>query len=327
MAESRAKQWVGYRPEIRIVDCTIRDGGLMNDHRFTDRVVHAVYQACCLGGIDYMEAGYKGDRRLYQGKKDGKWRFCDEDDLKRMVEAAGEAAGRSKVSVMADVDRTDAAALLPKDQSVITLIRVATYIHQIPAAIELVRRCHDLGYETCLNLMALSTVPLDEVIEALALVAASPADCVYVVDSFGSLYSEQVRYWVELYLAQVGKAGKQVGIHTHNNQQLAFANSIEAIVRGANYIDGSLAGLGRGAGNCPTELLAGFLHNPRYRLRPLISCIQHAVEPLRQEFNWGPDIAYMLSGLYNQHPRAAMEFDEGPHKGDWERFYDLITEA
>ncbi len=326
MTENRARRWVGYRPEIRIVDCTIRDGGLMNDHKFTDEVVQAVYHACSAGGIDYMEIGYKGARGMYTEGEHGKWRFCSEDDLKRVVESGDGLVSRTKLSVMADVDRTDHKNdLLPREDSEISMVRVATYIHQIPAAIELVTAAADKGYETCVNIMALSTAPRNELEGALELLAKCPTGAIYVVDSFGSLYGEQVREYVDLYLSHAGPAGKEVGVHNHNNQQLAFANTIEAIVRGANLVDGSLAGMGRGAGNCPTELLAGFLHNPRYHLRPLIHCVQHHIEPLRQDVRWGFDIPYMLCGLLNQHPRSAMEFNESDRHADWVAFYDEIT--
>jgi len=108
------------------------------------------------------------------------------------------------------------------------------------------------------------------------------------------------------YLKVCGDAGKQVGIHAHNNQQLAYANTIEAIIQGANRLDATFAGLGRGAGNCRLELLIGFLKNPSYRLRPILRCIEEYIEPLRESMPWGFDLPYMLTGLMNQHPRAAM---------------------
>ena len=108
----------------------------------------------------------------------------------------------------------------------------------------------------------------------------------YVVDSFGANYSEQTHLLIEKYLSYAEPHGKQVGMHAHNNQQLAFANTIEAIIKGANMLDASMAGLGRGAGNCPIELLVGFLHNPKYRLRPILHCIQQHIEPLREKLMW-----------------------------------------
>ena len=83
----------------------------------------------------------------------------------------------------------------------------------------------------------------------------TPANVLVVVDSFGSMYSEQIELLVKKYLEFGRQTGKDVGMHAHNNQQLAFANTIEAIIHGANRVDASMAGLGRGAGNCPMELL------------------------------------------------------------------------
>ena len=85
-----------------------------------------------------------------------------------------------------------------------------------------------------------------------------------MVDSFGSLYGEQIARLVKKYLGRLEGTGKEVGIHAHNNQQLAFANTIEAIILGSDRADATMDGLGRGAGNCPMELLLGFLRNPRF---------------------------------------------------------------
>jgi len=146
------------------------------------------------------------------------------------------------------------------------------------------------------------------------------------VDSFGALYSEQIQLLMEKYIRYAQASGKQVGMHGHNNQQLAFANTIEALIKGADMLDASMAGLGRGAGNCPIELLVGFLHNPKLRLRPILQCIQQHIEPLRKELMWGFDTPYMLTGFLNQHPRAAMNFNAGADRGDIVKFFDLITE-
>ena len=206
------------------------------------------------------------------------------------------------------------------------MIRVAAYIHQVPLAMDMVKDAHDKGYETTVNLMAVSNVQERELDEALAILAESEAGGIYVVDSFGSLYSEQVHYLVEKYLQYSSPSGKQVGIHAHNNQQLGFANTVEAIIKGANLIDATLSGLGRGAGNCPMELLVGFLHNPKYRVRPLLKCIQEEIAPLRSKMRWGFDTAYMITGLMNQHPRAAIKFNAGEDPDDILTFYDSMQD-
>ena len=280
---------------------------------------------CVDAGIDYMEVGYKGSRKNIVAGEYGAWKYSTEEDIRRIV---GDKPGKTKLSVMADAERCDYHEdILPKSESALDMIRVATYISQSPTALDMVKDAHDKGYETCVNLMSVSTVPERELDEALDLLATSEAKAIYLVDSFGALYSEQVEYLVRKYLHYARAAGKDVGIHAHNNLQLGFANTIEAIVMGANFLDATMAGLGRGAGNCPMELLIGFLHNPKYHLRPVLKCVQETVEPLRAKLGWGFDLPYMLCGFLNQHPRAAIKFNAAEEPGDIVKFYDTIEEA
>ncbi|MCP5518036.1 MAG: nucleoid-structuring protein H-NS [Verrucomicrobiales bacterium] len=322
--ESPAGRWLSYRPEIKVLDCTIRDGGLMNNHHFSDDVVKAVYTACAESGVDYMELGYKATRKGIVAGEHGCWKYCLEDDLRRIV---GDNPTSLKLSVMADAERCDYQEdIAPKSESVIDMIRVACYVHQIPTALDMVKDANDKGYETTVNLMAVSTVPDRDLNEALELLAGCEAQAIYVVDSYGSLYSEQVRYLVKKYLTYCKESGKEVGMHAHNNLQCAFANTIEAIILGANRLDSTMAGLGRGAGNCSTELLLGFLHNPKYDLRPVLRCVQDHIEPMRAKLRWGFDLPYMITGQLNQHPRAAIKYNATEPREDIVKFYDSVNE-
>ena len=316
-------EWISYREEIRVMDCTIRDGGLMNDSKFSDDVVRGVYDACVEAGVDYMEIGYINSRDQFPPSEFGPWRHCREEDLRRIV---GDNDNDLKLSAMADAEKSDYKEdILPADHSVLDMIRIATYIHQIPLALDMIKDAHDKGYETTLNLMAASTVPESEIDEALALLMKSEVGSVYVVDSFGAMYGEQIESLMDKFLAATSGTGKEVGIHCHDNQQLGFANTITAIVKGANMLDASIAGLGRGAGNCQIELLIGFLHNPKYRLRPILHCIQEHIEPMRSKLLWGYDYPYMITGMLNEHPRSGMAFNLTKDKGDIVKFYDDIT--
>jgi len=317
--------WIAYRPQIKLVDCTVRDGGLMNDHAFDDKTIKAVYETCVEAGIDYMELGYKSSKKIYAPDQFGCWKHCDEDDIRRIV---AENPTSLKLVAMADAERTDYHEdILPAEKSVLDMIRVATYIHQIPEALDMIKDAHDKGYETTVNIMAASTVQEKELNDALELLVVSEVQVIYLVDSFGAFYSEQIRELVNKYLSYARPAGKEVGIHTHNNQQLAYANTIEALITGANYLDASLAGLGRGAGNCQMELLLSFLHNPKFRIRPVLKCIQDYIEPMREKLRWGFDIPYMITGHLNQHPRSAMKFmaDDSNRKNIVD-FFDSIME-
>ena len=312
--------WITYRPEIRVLDCTIRDGGLINDHQFDDELVGAVYRACVDAGVDYMEIGYKASKKLAAASKSGAWRCCEEDDIRRIV---GDNPTPLKISVMADAGKCDwRTDIVAKDKSIIDMVRVACYVYQIPEAVEMIQDAHQKGYEVSANLMAVSTIQEAELDQALEVLAQTPAQTIVVVDSNGALYAEQIEILVKKYLGAVQGTGKQVGIHAHNNLQLAFANTIEAIIHGANRLDATMAGLGRGAGNCPMELLLSFLRNPKFDLRPVLKLLQEHFLPLRQKLEWGPLVPYNITGALNQHPRAAIELLDSPQRDNYVEFYD-----
>jgi 4-hydroxy 2-oxovalerate aldolase len=316
--------WITYRPELKVLDCTIRDGGLINDHMFDDGFVQAVYQACVEAGIDYMELGYKASKKLFAPDEFGAWKYCDEDDLRRIV---GENHTDLKLTAMADAGKSDwRTDILPKKESVLDVIRVAFYVHQVSEAVDMIRCAADRGYEVTANLMAVSTAQENEVDQALEVLAETPATTLVVVDSFGSLYAEQVELLVKKYRKYGEATGKVVGMHAHNNQQLAFANTIEAIIHGANRVDASMGGLGRGAGNCPMELLIGFLRNPKFKLRPIYQVLENCLLPLSRQFEWGPLPQYNITGQCNQHPREAMAARaDAQHRDKYVEFYDRLV--
>ena len=315
---------ISYRPDIKVVDCTIRDGGLVNNFYFDDEFVRNLYTANVAAGVEYMEFGYKASKEIFDVKEFGKWKFCDEQDIRDIV---GDNNTDLKISVMADVGRTDYKKdIIPKTDSVIYMIRIATYINTIPAAIEMIHYCAEMGYETTINIMAVSTAAESELDLALDLLAQSEVGTIYLVDSYGSLYPEQIRRLADKYLKVAEKYGKKVGIHAHNNQQLAFANTIEACTVGVSYLDATMSGMGRGAGNCNMELLLGFLRNPKYSLNPVLKFLQNQMLPLKKTgLVWGCDVQYMLTGQQNQHPRTAIAFT-AEQREDYAAFYQSLLD-
>ncbi len=294
-----------FRPDIKVVDATLRDGGLVNNFYFDEEFVKELYQANIKAGVDYMEFGYKASKDLFDVNKFGPWKFCNEEDIRKIV---GNNDSDMKIAVMADVGRTEMDDIPDKSESVVDIIRIATYIHQIPAAIEMIEQCHAKGYETSVNIMAVSTANYKDIEQALDLLGESSVDVIYIVDSYGALYPEQIRELSEMYCNAAEKYGKKVGIHAHNNQQMAFANTVEAAAHGVSYLDATMMGMGRGAGNCILEGLMGFLKNPRYRLIYVLKFIQeHMLKLKAQGLEWGSDIPYLITGLLNQHPRAAIQ--------------------
>ena len=309
------------REDIKVFDCTIRDGGLVNNYYFSDEFVKAHYETCVAAGVDYMEIGKNVSPTIMSEDEYGPWNFCKEEDIRRIV---GNNDTNMKIAVMADIGRSLKEELIPKKDSVVDMIRIATYIHQIPAAIDLIEDAHAKGYETTVNIMAISKSFDDELDEVLSQLSKTNVDVIYIADSFGSFYPEQIKKLTEKYLKVASETGKKVGIHAHNNLQLAYANTLEAMIYGTSFLDVTISGLGRGAGNCPLELLIGFLKNPKYQLMPVLKFIEEFIVPLEKELDWGYSIPYMLTGQLNEHPRAAMKArDEKDTK--YREFYKTLT--
>ena len=312
------------RDDIKVLDATIRDGGLCNNFEFTDEFVKELYKTNVASGVDYMEFGYKASKSMFNESDFGKWKFCNEADIRAIV---GDNLTSMKISVMADVGRCDYKTdFLPKNESVIDMVRVACYIHQIPAAIEMIEWFHALGYETTCNIMAISQANTEQVNQALSMLAATNVDVIYLVDSYGSLYPENASELAKVYLAAVENTGKKIGFHAHNNQNLAFANTIETLSYGVSFLDATAQGMGRGAGNCAMELLLGFLKNPKYNLYELLKFIEKYMIPLKEQgVVWGYDLQYMFTGLLNRHPREAIDFTN-KKRDDYSEFYKSLLE-
>ena len=238
-----------FREKIKVLDCTIRDGGLMNNHDFDERFVREVYKAVSAAGVDYIELGYKNSKNLFSPKEYGLWKFCDDDVIKRVTDGI---ESETKISVMVDVGRVELEDVKPKAESPVDMIRTATYVKDIDKAIYMANHFDEKRYETTINIMAISRDMGPELDEAIHQIEKeSRVKAVYIVDSFGALYQEPVEHLVKKFKKVIRT--KEVGFHGHNHQQLAFGNTIEAIIHDANYLDATVYGIGRAAGNCPLD--------------------------------------------------------------------------
>ncbi|MFH1760819.1 MAG: aldolase catalytic domain-containing protein [bacterium] len=308
-----------FRPEIKVFDCTIRDGGLMNNWDFDEKLVKGVFEAMVAAGVDYTELGYRVSKKIFSPKEHGPWRFSDEETLRKVAYECD-----TKISVMLDMGRVGIEDVIPKSESIIHTMRLATYVKDIDKALEMGKQVKDMGYEVFVNIMAVSHALEPDLDEALQQCANSNIDGVYLVDSFGYLYSEQIQYLCKKYLRNL--PGKKIGVHCHNNQQLAFANTIEAIICGVNYLDATIYGIGRAAGNCPLELLMGFLKNPKFKLEPILNLISSDFKPLHQKLEWGYQIPYAITGMLNKHPKIAMALMKSDKKDDFAEFYGSVVD-
>ena len=312
-----------FRPSIKVVDATLRDGGLVNDFFFPEGFEKALYETNIKAGVDYMEFGYRADKEMFDVEKFGPCKFSSDDFIRSVV---GDNNSDLKIAIMADVGRCNYKQdIQEKANSPVDLIRVATYLHQMPGAIDMIEDAKKKGYEVSCNIMAISNAQEGDLKIALDLLGNSPVDVIYIVDSYGSLYPEQIARIADLYGEFAAKYNKKLGIHAHDNQKLAFANTIEAVGDGVDYLDATYAAMGRGAGNCAMELLLGFLKNPKYNLFPVIKFVEECMNPMKEKgVKWGYDIQYLLTGVLNQHPRTAIQFTKEGRK-DFCEFYKEVT--
>ena len=311
-----------FRKEIKVTDCTIRDGGLINKWQFSHELVRKVFLAVNQSGVDFMEMGYRATTKMFDPKIYGPWRFTTDEDVRKIIQ---DTPVNMKLGVMVDIGRVEEDDIAPCDESPLDFIRVATYIQDIDKAIALANHIDSKGYMSFINIMAISTAGESELCEALQQIESETnVTTVNIVDSFGFLFSESVHHLVKLF--QDNLKTKSVGIHAHNNQQLGFANTIEAIRKGVNYLDATISGIGRGAGNCPLELLLSFLKNPKFSLEPILQVFEDVFLDLRKKIEWGYLIPYMITGTLNEHPRIAIALRQDPENRDkYAEFYRTMT--
>lgn len=312
------------KKDVLVLDCTIRDGGLVNKWDFSEDFVRRVYESLSEAGVDYMEVGYKNSPKIIDPSGLGPWQFSPDELIRRAIPVKT----ATKLSAVVDYGRVDEADILPSHESPLDLIRVACYNDDIREALQLVEHIHGKGYETSINIMAVSTNDLQDIAESLREIGHSCVDMAYIVDSYGSLMPADIEEWVQLF--QLHLPHKRIGVHTHNNLQLAFANTVQAAEMGVQMLDASLYGMGRAAGNCPTELVLNYVAKKsvqahKYQLRPVLDVIKRLFIPLREKEEWGYIIPYTLTGMLNEHPRAAMKLRDSVSKDDYAEFYDSVS--
>lgn len=307
------------RRQVRLVDCTLRDGGICNDWHFEPALVRRTWEALRDAGVDVMEVGYLTAPGVVQADTVGPLRFCAEDDLRRWFEPS-----EMRLAVMVDVGRIRPQDLRRRQDTVIDTLRIACYGHQIDEALVLADQARELGHDVFVNVMAVTTCTPQQVDAFLEKLARADVPHVSVVDSFGAMYPHQLRYLIRKYKNWL-RPDQKVGVHLHNNQQTAFANAMAAIDEGADWIDASIAGMGRGAGNVPLELLLMYLDDPRHDVRTVLALADEYGE-LRERLRWGYEVPYAITGWLNLHPRQAIERMRAPRPDSLGFFDTLVSE-
>ena len=288
-------------PKFEILDCTIRDGGYVNNWEFDKKLVREVYRALSKSGVELVEIGFRGTEKHFDRNKYGLWRFSSEEDIR---EVTNNITG-AKLSLMADYGKVELDDFCDANDGVVDLVRIAVHKDNLKGAIDLLGQIKEKGYEVSLNVMGYANYSENERKNLLDLLKNVVLDYVYIADSYGSLFPDQIRSIFEPIL---GIPNIKVGFHPHNSLQMAFANALEAIRCGVHIIDSTIYGMGRAAGNIPTEVLISYLekeNKEKYNSVPVLNIIDRFFVSLKQENNWGYQLPAMLSGIFKCHPSYA----------------------
>lgn len=293
---------------LKLLDCTLRDGGYYTAWNFTPKLVDKYLSACATAGVDIVEIGLRNYAKegFY-----GPFAYSTEDYLNKLNIPENICLG-----VMVDAktlfreDRTPEQAIddlfVSSTQSKVQLVRVAAHFNEVQKCGGILTKLKSLGYTVGINLMQASGKPAADVQEKInTLLTDCTPDVIYFADSLGNMEHQEVE---RLYQAIRSCWQGDIGIHTHNNKGLAVSNSLHAKVIGTTWLDATIQGMGRGAGNAEMELLMTELSNyPQYHAEALYPIVLNEFQQLKQAHQWGTNLLYYYSALHNIHPTYAQE--------------------
>lgn len=299
---------------IKVLDCTIRDGGYINNWNFSDAQVIELYTSLVNSNIDYMEIGFRDNLKRYNNKLVSKWRITQDIDINNTIKNI--YSNSTKISVMVNYDSSDLDDLDIKDNSLISMVRVALKKKDLKNAIEYAGKIKKKGYIVSANLMATINYNESELIEACKLIIDNNIDYVYIADSYGSMSNHKLIFLINFIKNQFSiinpNYNYKIGFHGHNNTQQAFNNYKICLDNKIDIIDSTMNGIGRGGGNLATEILIGDLYSNdnRYNINSIYSIVKYINNNLKDEIFKSHNLYFFISGFMNVHPNYASKIKE-----------------
>lgn len=302
--------------KIKFIDCTLRDGGYYNNWDFQPELVADYLNAMQAINIDFVEIGFRFSAN--EGFK-GAHAFST-DEYVRSLQIP--ASLLDKIGVM-----VNGADLLPKDKtqefhsfqkkilnrlfkdkadSPVTLVRIACHAHEFENCMPAVKWLKKKGYIVGINLMQIANFSDEEISLLASRTDINSVDILYFADSMGSLNPERTKGIVKA--LKIGWKG-ELGIHAHDNMGQAIANTVEAVGAGANWVDSTVTGMGRGPGNAQTEylILTSLGNQKKSNPTKLFEVVRKYFKPLQNLCGWGTNPYYYLAGKFGIHPTFIQE--------------------
>lgn len=287
---------------MKVLDCTLRDGGYYTNWNFDHTMVRDMVDSLIRTKVDIIELGYK-----FPTLTKGDFGRCDDAFIKSLLDMTH----KNKYCFMIDLKdylkngKLDTSLLdkhiLPEKDSAFSWCRIAMVPSQKKESLNAIDYFHSKGYKVCINIMRITFLTPEEIKQIGEFYKNSPIEVLYFADSFGSMFPDTVQDIIK----GLKSSGKKIGIHTHDNMGLAFANTLKAIECGVSFVDGTITGMGRGVGNLRLEQILMFLEfktDKDVLHKRLNRIIDEYFEPLKRKYGWGYSNNYMLTGLKSIHP-------------------------
>ncbi len=296
---------------LKILDCTFRDGGYYNNWDFDKNIVRKYINSMSTSGVDYVEIGF---RNFSQNNFMGPFAYSTDSFIEGLPNIS-----KINVGVMSDAsifltDNKKVSDLVRelyrnKADSIISLVRIATHFKDVERSQEITKTLKELGYIVALNLMQTGGRKSSEIEDIVKSIAKDDTvDTLYFADSLGNMNNEEIINVIDS-IKTFWK--KDIGIHTHNNQGQALSNSMTALENGVTWLDSTVRGMGRGAGNSTTEdlmrLINKKMNDTNYSPQELYEICLNDFDILQKKYNWGQNLYYALAADFDIHPTYVQE--------------------
>lgn len=288
---------------ISLLDCTLRDGGYLNDWEFGHDNIVNIFERLVSANVDIIEIGFLNESRTYDQNRTI---FPDAPSVNRMFE--GLPKGGSMVVGMIDYGTCGIGQMIPVEESFMDGIRVIFKKEKKEGAIAFCRQIKELGYKVFAQAVSITSYNDEELMELIRLVNDLEPYAFSLVDTYGLFHKNRLMHYFAFVNAHM-KTTIGLGYHSHNNFQLAYANCIEVMelpeIKRRVVIDGTLYGMGKSAGNAPLELLATYMNDnlgKQYHCSQLFEAIDVTMLELYKQIPWGYSFKFFLAASKDCHP-------------------------
>ncbi len=297
---------------IKLLDCTLRDGGYVNDWEFGHHNICSIFERLVETNVDIVEIGFIDDRRPFDINR------SIIPDTKSIEAIYGGIKKRPPMVVgMIDYGTCSLEHVQPCSESYIDGIRVIFKKHIMHEAMAFCAELKKLGYKVCSQLVSITSYNDEELMELIGLVNEVKPYAVGIVDTYGLLDPQWMLHYYEMLDANVDKS-VAIGFHAHNNFQLAYANSRAFLDRESDrdiIVDGTLYGMGKSAGNAPLELVGMYLNQnfgKNYNINQMLEGIDESVMDFFKRTPWGYKTYFYLSAYNRVHPTYVQQMQDKP---------------